>query len=152
MKIFCDTNIIMEYIQQRRYSKQVEQALGYAEANDCILYISFGSFYTITYLVERYLKEEHLEKGARLEKHRTILNGVLDLFQFSVPSTKAMADGVNDEHFSDLEDSYQAHAALEQGCDMILTIDIKHYGHLNGKSSITVIDPITFVERFCQGR
>jgi len=148
MKIFCDTNILLEYIQQRRLVQQVEQVLSFAEKNGHVLYISFGSFYTITYLVERYLKEEDLDKEARLEKLRMILNGVLDLFQFAIPSPISMADGVNDKLFSDLEDSYQAHSAIEQGCDIILTIDVKHFGKLSESRVIEVIDPQAFIDKF----
>lgn len=148
MKIFCDTNILLEYIQQRRFAQQVEQVLSFAEKDGHLLYISFGSFYTITYLVERYLKDEGLDKEARLEKLRMILNGILDLFQFAIPSSISMADGVNDKLFSDLEDSYQAHSAIEQGCDMILTIDLKHFSKFNENGAIEVIDPQTFIDKF----
>ena len=54
MKIFCDTNIIMEYLQQRSQCETVEKLLVYAFKEKHSLYISFGSFYAITYLVERY--------------------------------------------------------------------------------------------------
>ncbi|MBQ8153893.1 MAG: hypothetical protein IJ069_09495 [Prevotella sp.] len=116
MKIFCDTNILLEYIQQRKYVHEVEQVLKFAVANNHELYISYGSFYTITYLVERYLKEENLENNIRLEKLRTILNGILDLFQFAIQTPQSIVDGVNDTLFSDLEDSYQAHTAVNESC------------------------------------
>ena len=148
MKIFCDTNILLEFIQQRKLVQQVEQVLSFAEKNDHLLYISFGSFYTITYLVERYLKDENLSKEGRIEKLRIILNGVLDLFQFAVPSSFAMAEGVNDLLFSDLEDSYQAHTAIEQGCDLILTIDLRHFSKLSESGAIDVMDPQTFIEKY----
>ena len=148
MKIFCDTNVLMEYIQQRRLVQEVEKVLKFAEQNGHQLYISFGSFYTITYLVERYLKMENLDKNSRIEKLRMILNGVLDLFQFALPSPIAMEKGVNDQLFSDLEDSYQAHSALEQGCDMILTIDLKHFCKLIDCGTIEVVDPQLFIEKY----
>ena len=148
MRIFCDTNILMEFIQQRRFVQQVEQVLSYAEKNGHLLYISLGSFHTITYLVERYLKEEDLDKDTRIEKLRTILNGVLDLFRFAIPSPIAIAEGVNDKLFYDLEDSYQAHSAIEQGCDMILTIDVKHFSKLSGNGIIEVIDPQAFIDKY----
>ena len=77
MRIFCDTNILMEFIQQRRFVQQVEQVLSYAEKNGHLLYISLGSFYTITYLVERYLKEEDLDKDTRIEILRTVIKLIL---------------------------------------------------------------------------
>lgn len=148
MKIFCDTNIVLEYIQQRKFVQQVEQVLSFAEKNGHVLYISFGSFYTITYLVEHYLKEENLDKEARIEKLRMILNGVLDLFQFTIPSSITMEEAVNDMLFCDLEDSYQAHSAIEEGCDMILTIDVKHFSKLDENGAIEVMNPHAFLDKY----
>lgn len=43
--------------------------------------ISEGSFYTITYLTERYLKrDQDLSKEERIEKLRCILDSVLSMF------------------------------------------------------------------------
>jgi len=89
-----------------------------------------------------------LDKDTRIKKLRTILNGVLDLFRFAIPSPIAIAEGVNDKLFCDLEDSYQAHSAIEQGCDMILTIDVKHFSKLSGNGIIEVIDPQTFIDKY----
>ena len=61
----------------------------------------------------------------------------------------AMVDGVNDKLFSDLEDSYQAHIAMEQGCDILLTIDIKHFGKFGESGAIVVADPQAFIEKYC---
>lgn len=38
MKIFCDTNILMEYIQQRKLVQEVEQVLSFAEKNGHLFY------------------------------------------------------------------------------------------------------------------
>ena len=106
MKIFCDTNIIMEYLQKRPQCELVEKVILYALEEKHNMYISFGSFYTITYLVERYLKEESLPKQERLEKLRTVLNGVVDMFGFAFQTSACFKTGVNDSTFDDLEDSY----------------------------------------------
>ncbi len=58
MKIFCDTNIVLEFLQQRTFAEQVKTILINALKNGDELFISFGSFYTITYLTERYLKND----------------------------------------------------------------------------------------------
>ncbi|MBQ9232274.1 MAG: PIN domain-containing protein [Prevotella sp.] len=150
MKIFCDTNVLLEYIQQRKHVREVEQVLEFAVANNHELYISFGSFYTLTYLIERYLKEENLEKNVRLEKLRTILNGILDLFQFAVQDPQSIVDGVNDKLFSDLEDSYQAHTAISESCDLILTINVKHFRLIMEKGPIEVLSPQDFIQTFFQ--
>ena len=72
----------MEFLQQRQYAGQVRRIITEAFEQDDDLFISFGSFYTITYLTERYLKaDSSLSKEDRLERLRFILNGVLDTFK-----------------------------------------------------------------------
>ena len=148
MKIFCDTNILMEFIQQRKLALEVERVLSFAESNAHQLYISVGSFFTTTYLVECYLKQEQLPKEIRLERLKSIMNGILDLFLFAQLSGETLSDGVNDQLFSDLEDSYQAHAAMAEGCDAILTIDIKHFKNLADSGSMEILNPQGFIERY----
>lgn len=94
MKIFCDTNIIMEYLQQRSQCETVEKLLVYAFKEKHSLYISFGSFYTITYLVERYLKAESLSKEERMDKLRAILNGILNTFGFAYQTSYSIKTGL----------------------------------------------------------
>ena len=102
----------------------------------------------MTYLVEKYLKLESLEKESRVSKLREILNGVLDLFQFAGQSGDTMKQGVNDALFPDLEDSYQAHAAEAEGCDVLLTIDINHFSVYGGASAVSVLTPQQFIDTF----
>lgn len=149
MNIFCDTNIIMEYLQQRRFAEQVRQILIYATQNHENLFISFGSFYTITYLTERYLKDdETLTKEARVSLLRHILSGVLGTFKFANQYDDSISDGVNDSLFDDLEDSYQAHVAEDMGCDILLTINKRHFNRFNANSPVKVMTPVEFVESF----
>ena len=148
MKIFCDTNILMEYIQQRNEVQHVEQVLRYAEQEKHTLYISLGSFYTLTYLIEKYIKLEQLKKEERIDKLREILNGILDLFHFTFQTSDAIKDGVNDETFTDLEDSYQAHAAESEGCDVILTIDTNHFKEYKNNNGISVVSPLEFINNY----
>lgn len=111
------------------------------------MFISFGSFYTITYLVERYLKEDDtLSKENRLVRLRFILNGILDTFKLAGQMPDSIINGVNDKHFDDLEDSYQAHVAEEMGCDVLLTINEKHFTRFDEFSPVKVLTPQQFLE------
>ena len=149
MTIFCDTNIVMEYLQQRQYAVQVEQILNHATQNDDTLVISVGSFYTITYLTERYLKaDQSLSKQDRLSQLRYILNGVLGTFKLADQLTLSIKGGVNDPLFDDLEDSYQAHVASDMGCDILLTINEKHFAHFSSPSSVKVFTPLSYIETY----
>ncbi len=128
MIIFCDTNIIMEFLQQRNFSVEVSRILTNVVTAHDDLYISFGSFYTITYLTEKYLKADpSLSKKERTDRLREILNGILTTFKFADLFASSIMDGVNDQDFIDLEDSYQAHIAEDCGCDVLLTINKQHF-------------------------
>ena len=149
MTIFCDTNIIMEFLQERKYSDEVALILKYAQHNASDLYISCGSFYTITYLTEKYLKaDESLFKEERVARLRLILTGILETFKLASQSEQAIYDGVKDSAFNDLEDSYQAHIAEETGCDILLTINERHFSHFANESSVKIMTPKTFVLNF----
>ena len=149
MKIFCDTNIVMEFLQQRMFAEQVKSILTNALNNGDDLFISYGSFYTITYLTERYLKNDHsLSKEDRINRLRYILNGVLSTFKFGYHYEGCMNDGVNDFLFDDLEDSYQAHVAEGTGCDVLLTINDKHFSQFADISSVRVLTPQAFINSF----
>lgn len=74
-------------------------------------YISQSSFYTITYLLEIYLKKnESLSKEERLNKLRNILNNIL-----------LMSD-IWDNKFSDIKDSYQYQNAIAKQCEYLITV------------------------------
>lgn len=149
MTIFCDTNIVMEYLQQRQFASQVEQILNKALQNGDQLFLSVGSFYTITYLTERYLKtDQSLTKEIRVSRLRYILNGVLGIFTLTDQFEQSISDGINDLLFDDLEDSYQAHVACDSGCDILLTINEKHFSGFNGLHSIKVMTPMSFIETY----
>ena len=59
-----------------------------------------------------------------------------------------MHDGVNDDLFDDLEDSYQAHVAEGMGCDVFLTINDKHFSRYAASAPLTVVTPVSFIDRY----
>lgn len=149
MTIFCDTNIVMEFLQKRTYAEQVRQILMAAEQNGDSLFISVGSFYTITYLTERYLKKSQtLTKDERIKQLRYILNGVLNTFKLADQFPDSVSDGVNDSLFDDLEDSYQAHVAEDARCEVLLTINEQHFLRFGKSTSMKVLTPYAFLETY----
>jgi predicted nucleic acid-binding protein len=139
----------MEFLQERKFSEEVNFILKYAQHGACDLYISYGSFYTITYLSEKYLKaEESLSKEDRVARLRMILNSILNTFKLASQSEQTIHNAVNDSAFSDLEDSYQAHIAEETGCDILLTINEGHFSLFAKESPIKVMTPQTFVDTY----
>ena len=149
MTIFCDTNIIMEFLQQRKFSAEVSRILATAISEDDDLFISFGSFYTITYLTGKYLKADlSLSKKERTDRLREILNGIMTTFKFADQFASSIKDGVRDKAFFDLEDSYQAHVAEDCGCDVLLTINKQHFNEFAQGSHIKVLTPIEFIDQY----
>lgn len=149
MTIFCDTNIVLEYLQQRRYAVEVEKILTGAIQNGDDLYISVGSFYTITYLTEKYMKNDTaLTKEQRQGRLRFILNGILGMFKLCDRYSDYLREGVNDMKFDDLEDSYQAHAAQDMGCDVLLTINRQHFSRFAEQSIVKVMTPQSFIDAY----
>lgn len=147
MRIFCDTNIILEFLQKRLHANEVEKVLDYASKHKADLIISDGSFYTITYITEIHLKKTTaLSASERINKLRTILKAILYDFIIAHHSNKTLLNGVNDCLFSDLEDSYQAQAAIESGCDILLTINDNHFTGLKDNPYTKVLTPIQFLE------
>lgn len=123
MKIFVDTNIIMELLENRSQADVIDEILIVAEENGWQKYISIGSFYTLTYLVERLLRRSKISNPELVERQREILNDILASF-YVVPLTASLLrQGVNDSRFLDLEDSYQYRTAVLADCDCILTIN-----------------------------
>jgi predicted nucleic acid-binding protein len=149
MTIFCDTNIVLEFLQERKLVDEVRRIIAHAISSGDDLFISIGSFYTITYLTEIYLKEDKtLDKAGRIARLRYILNGVLGTFKLAEQHSQSMYDGVNDALFDDLEDSYQAHVAEGMGCDVLLTINDKHFSRYTDNAHLTVVTPVSFIDKF----
>lgn len=57
MKIFCDTNIIIEFLCRREQANLIERILRF-EPDQNQYFISIGSFYTITFIIEKYLRKK----------------------------------------------------------------------------------------------
>ena len=56
MKIFCDTNIVIEYLCRCEQANLIERVLRF-EPDKNQYFISIGSFYTITFIIEKYLRK-----------------------------------------------------------------------------------------------
>lgn len=143
MNIFCDTNIIVEYLEKRLQFQAVERILQ-LPTDKCKLYLSEGSFYTITFLVDRQLRRLEIYNPERLEQERKILSRILDTFDIAHAEKNGLLQGVASESFKDLEDSYQYQAALNCGADVLLTINIKDFQE-EASSKVKILTPQDFI-------
>lgn len=84
----------------------------------------------------------------RLVQERKILLRILDTFQISSASRFGLKQGVEDENFRDLEDSYQYQAAINCGADILLTISVKDFVGVSDNKRIKIMTPQSFVDEF----
>lgn len=147
MRIFCDTNIITEFLEKRLQFEAVSKIL-LSAVDSHELYLSEGGFYTITFLVDKQLRRMGIANPERLENERKILLRILDSFHIVSAAKSGLVQGVMDEGFRDLEDSYQYRAALSCKADVLLTINIKDFLSLSESAPIRVMSPQSFVDEY----
>jgi len=148
MKIFCDTNIITEFLEKRLQYEAVAKILALPQENNT-LFVSEGGFYTITFLVDKQLRRMQIFNPERLEKERKILLRILSTFHIANASREGLTKGVMDENFKDLEDSYQLQAALNSKAEYLLTINIKDFKDANPENT-QIMTPQEFVNRILE--
>ena len=147
MRIFVDTNIITEYLEERAQADLVDRIFEQSEQKDWERYISVGSFYTITYLTERFLRHQGIVQPQLAQQQCYILTTLLETFNVQDLDKQALIEGVSNLAFLDLEDSYQNQAALRADCDVLLTINKKDFKRIVDEKVI-VLTPQEFIDRF----
>ena len=146
MRVFLDTNILMESITNRSHSIEIASIYNLYKNGVIDCYISQGSFYTITYLVEAYLKKtESLSKEQRLDKLRNILNNILLMSDICDISNEELSKGIWDANFTDIEDSYQYQNAIAEQCEYLITLNKKDFYTYNDQ--IEIVTPEEFIRK-----
>lgn len=145
MKIFLDTNIVMDYLTSRGDTESVNRIFQQIESGIHVAYISIGSFYTITYLMERFLKAKEISDPERTDRLREIMESILAYINIAGHTKEQLLRGIKNAEFQDLEDSYQYEAALSARCDCLITNNIKDFRNL-ADPLIDIIISIDFVE------
>ena len=145
MKVFFDTNIIIELLENRAQADLVDQIFCLCEQKQWTKFISVGSFYTITYLTERMLHRQQISQPELVKRQRAILCDILSAFEFAPILKTNLQEGVVDTAFVDLEDSYQYQAAIASGCSTLLTINTKDFPK---DSPLKTMSPEEFLSLF----
>lgn len=130
MRIFLDTNVVMDYLASRGDVESVSRIFRQIEEGKHSAFISIGSFYTITYLTEIFLKNKGLEKTERVKMLRATLESLLVYLNVAGHTKAQLLKGVKDVEFQDIEDSYQYQAALSAKCECLITSNIKDFHDL----------------------
>lgn len=127
MKVFLDTNIILDVILQRDQVSYGAQILSQGEQKLVELYVSFLSIANVAYVIR---------KGRTPSQVRSIISG-LYRFVDILPMNKQQVDLALQLDAKDFEDVLQYQCAIENGCDIIVTRNVRDYAF----SQITVKTP-----------
>ena len=147
MKVFLDTNIFLEYFEQRREYQAVSQLLSAVEDGKLKAVVSAGCVYTLAYLIRMELKRQGIHRPEQTQRLRALLNIVLSMATVAGVSHKNIISGINDLAFDDVEDSFQYQCALQNKCDALVTINLKDY-HNADTAKMGILSPTEFVEKF----
>lgn len=147
MKVFLDTNIFLEYFEQRREYQTVSQLLNAVEDGRLKAVVSVGCIYTLAYLIRVELKRQDIHRPEQTERLRATLNIVMTMVTAVGLSHKRLSAGINDQAFDDVEDSFQYQCAIQNKCDALITINLRDYRGTD-MSQMEILSPTEFVEKY----
>ena len=147
MKVFLDTNIFLEYFEQRREYQAVDKLLCAIEDGKMKAVVSAGCVYTLAYLVRVELKRQGIHRPEQTLRLRSTLNTVMSMVTVVGMSHKRLLQGINDLAFDDVEDSFQYQCALQNKCDALVTINLKDYRNAD-TAKMEILSPTEFVDKF----
>lgn len=150
MKVFLDTNVVMEVLGHRKLIKESRRIMEAAFQDAIKACISAGGVYTISYLLGIDLKKKDIHEPDKTSKIRELLTDLLKNYVSVIDiSHDGMVSALEDKTFRDLEDAYQYYSAIENGCDALVTINIKHFKGKHNED-IPVYTPTDFVKQFLE--
>ena len=147
MKVFLDTNVFLEYFEQRRECQAVGQLLSAVEDGRLKAIVSAGCVYTLTYLIRMELKRKDIHRPEQTLRLRTMLNTVMSMVTVGGLSHKRIIEGINDAAFDDVEDSFQYQCALQAKCEALVTINLRDYSNAD-TSKMEIMSPTEFAEKY----
>lgn len=147
MKLFLDTNVFVEFVERRKQYEPVSLIIDAIIEEEHSACISAGSLYTLAYIFERGLKQQDVHKPELTTRIRHLMAEVLNMATV-VPLAHASAESaVFDKSFADIEDSFQYRSALENRCQVLITININDYKDAD-QSRMEILTPSAFVEKY----
>lgn len=147
MKVFLDTNIFLEYFECRREYQFVSRLLSAIEDGKLKAVVSVGCVYTLAYLIRVELKRQDIHRPEQTLRLRSMLNDVMSMVTAVGVSHKRLSQGINDIAFDDVEDSFQYQSALQNKCDVFITINLRDFRNAD-TSKMEVLSPKAFVEKY----
>lgn len=115
-KIFLDTNILLDYGQQRDRHEEAETIFDLRDAGLIELYASYLSYANMGYILR------HMEIESKYALINSTREGITVL-----PCNDVQLDASLAHHVKDYEDMLQYQCALAAGCDVVVTNNKKDF-------------------------
>lgn len=135
MKVFLDTNILLDILVERDNKEFTENAMTIVELGsngDIDLYMSVLSVTTIAYVL----------KNMPVAKKKVIIKELTSTVKV-LPSLPVHVNEMLESPMKDIEDAMQVLSAREGQCDLIVTRNLKDFCD----ADMPVIDPEDFLGR-----
>ena len=136
MKIFLDTNVILDYLQERDGFEAVLDILGMAvDKKEYCVYTSFLSIADSAYILRKTHDNERL---------KSVFKNIMGFCNVLPMNDMQIYEAVRSGTSPDFEDNLQIMCAEYGGCDLIITDNVSHF---RGHTDIPVLSPEEFVSR-----
>lgn len=136
MKVFLDTNVFLDYIQQRPQGwKEAETIFFLAMNGDIALMISDLSIANVRYITR---------KDIPLEQFYVVMKALRHYYAI-VPLGSDVVDKAYQLEAKDFEDALQYFSAEQAMADCFITRNIKHFDFA---SSVEVLEPRDFLIKY----
>lgn len=124
MKVFVDTNVILEYVLQRERYTEAKCAIARVAELKSKMFMSVGSFYSMLFIVEKYFRKDLQQSRLdAIAQTRDVMRKVLSMFSVAGHNKYSLLRGIRDVEYKDIEDSCQYQAAQRAGCEVLLTFN-----------------------------
>ena len=105
MRIFLDTNVILENFLAREDFKTAHNLFHAMQGQKHELFMSVGSFYTMIFLVDKYLRKVvGLIGDERVKMLRQMMSNILQTVSVAEHDNESLLRGIKNEAFKDVED------------------------------------------------
>lgn len=116
MKVFLDTNVLLDYGQLRDRHDEAETIFCLDDAGKIELYASYLSYANMGYILRNMEREAKYALISSTREEVTVL-----------PCDEAQLDAALKHHVKDYEDMLQYQCALAAGCDVVVTNNKKDF-------------------------
>ena len=137
MKVFLDTNILIDYLSRREpFFEPAALLFQLGRNKKCQLYVASLSFATASFILQSHYKTTH-------KAIRELFNIITHMCFITAIDSRTIAEAITSD-LEDYEDAMQYSAAKHASVDVIITRNTKDF--LN--ASIPVQTPTEFIELY----